>query len=153
MRATIAPSPASLKRLGRYSLSRSAICFLVLAYVGCNRQPFDYLPVSGRITYEDGTPLPVDGTLRLTFYSDAPPVDDKLHPRPGTAFPDENGEFSKAMTMRPGDGLVPGTHHVTVGYMGRTTKGIVPDDYTLKGQSPIVVDTAHQPFDIKIPRP
>ena len=153
MSATIALSPASLNSLGRYSVSRSAICFLVLAYLGCNRQPFDYVPVSGRITYEDGTALPVDGTLRLTFYSDAPPIDDKLHPRPGTAFPDQNGEFSKAMTMRPGDGLVPGTHQVTVGYMGRATKGILPDEYTLKGQSPIVVDTAHQPFDIKIPRP
>ena len=126
----------------------------VLGCIGCGSgQPFDYVPVSGRITYEDGTPLPVDGTLRLTFYSDAPPVDDKYFPRPGSAFPDKTGTFSKAMTMRPGDGLVPGTHHVTVGYMGRSPDGIVPEEYSLKNKTPIVVDTSQLPFDIKIPRP
>jgi hypothetical protein len=89
----------------------------------------------------------------LAFYSDAPPVDGKFHPRPGSAFPDAEGNFSEAMTRRPGDGLILGTHHVTILYMGRDTRGIVPDEYTLKGKTPIVVDTAEQPFEIKVPRP
>lgn len=149
-----APSPALLQDNLRFGVWNQGLLLVVLVCVGCDSgQPFDYVSASGRITYEDGTPLPIDGTLRLTFYSDAPPVDDKFYPRPGTAFPDQNGNFSKAMTMRPGDGLVPGTHRVTVGYMGRSTTGVVSDEYTLKNKTPIVVDTSQQPFDIKVPRP
>ena len=130
------------------------VLLALLVVVGCDSgQPFDYVSVSGRIAYEDGTPLPADGTLRLTFYSDVPPVEGKYFPRPGTAFPDKDGNFSEATTMRPGDGLVPGTHHVTVGYMGRSPYGIVPEECTLKKRTPLVIDTSKQPLDIKIPRP
>lgn len=150
----LATSPALLQINHRFGICYLGMLLGVLACVGCDDgQPFDYVSISGRITYEDGETLPVDGTLRLTFYSDAPPVDERFYPRPGTAFPDENGDFSEAMTMRPGDGLIPGTHHVTVGYMGRSTEGILPEEYTLKKKTPLVVGTSQQPFDIKIPRP
>jgi hypothetical protein len=149
-----ASSPALMQHNHRIGVCNQGLLVVVLACVGCNSgQPFDYVPISGRITYEDGTTLPIDGTLRLTFYSDAPPVDGKYHPRPGSAFPDQNGDFADAMTMRPGDGLTSGTHRVTVGYMGRSATGIVPDECTLKNKTPIVVDTSQQPFEIKIPRP
>ena len=128
--------------------------FCLHTCAGCGSdEPFRMVPVTGSITYEDGTPLPIDGTLRLTFYSDAAPVDNKFRPRPGSAFPDEKGNFSEAMTRRPADGLVVGIHHVTVGYMGRSTAGIVSDEYTLKDQTPLIVDTNRQPFEIKVPRP
>ena len=147
-------STTSLRSIYRIGVWNLGAFLVVLGCIGCGSgQPFDYVPVSGRISYEDGSPLPVDGVLRLTFYSDAPPVDDKYFPRPGSAFPDKTGSFSKAMTMRPGDGLVPGTHHVTIGYMGRSTDGVIPQEYTLKNKTPVVVDTSQLPFDIKIPRP
>ncbi len=123
-----------------------------VAVAGCDSRPFVYTPISGQITYEDGEPVPVDGGLRLTFYSDAPPVDGKVYPRPGSAMPDKEGKFTP-MTMRPGDGLVKGTHRVTVSYMGRDATGRIPKAYTLKDQTPLIVDTEVRPFDIKIPRP
>ncbi len=124
------------------------------ALVGCgDSKPFKFVKSSGTIVYEDGTPLPVDGTLRLTFYSQAAPVDGKYQPRAGTAFPDESGAFSETMTLRPGDGLIAGVHRVTIGYMGRTTDGIVGEQYTLKTKTPIEVDTAQQPFEIRVPKP
>jgi hypothetical protein len=128
------------------------LAVVVMAAAGCDRSPFAYAPISGRITYEDGTPLPTEGALRLTFYSDAPPVDGKFYPRPGSAMPDKDGNFVP-MTMRPGDGLVKGTHRVTVSYMERDTKGLVPKEYTLKDKTPLVADTEQKPFELKIPRP
>jgi hypothetical protein len=67
-------------------------------------------------------------------------------------MPDKEGKFTP-MTMRPGDGLVKGTHRVTVSYMGRDATGRIPKAYTLKDQTPLIVDTEVRPFDIKIPRP
>ena len=130
-------------------------CFTLVVFssLGCgSSEPFDYVPSSGRISYEDNTPLPIEGTLRLTFYLDAPPVDGKFFARPGAAIPDKDGNF-EAMTLHPGDGLVPGKHNVTVSYMGRSTNGIIPKTYTLKNETPLEVDTSQQPFDIKIPKP
>lgn len=130
-----------------------AVVSQLLAVMGCSNEPFKMKRVSGRITYEDGTPLPTDGVLRLTFYSDQSAVDGKFHPRPGSAMPNAEGYFTEAITRRPGDGLVTGTHQVTIGYMGRDTKGIVPDEYTIKGKSPLSVDTSEQPFELRVPRP
>ncbi len=139
---------------GDYPRAAASGCLAIVVMVatGCDSRPFAYAPISGQITYEDGTPLPTEGALRLTFYSDAPPVDGKLYPRPGSAMPDKDGKF-EPMTMRPGDGLVRGTHRVTVSYMARDTKGLIPKEYTLKDQTPLVVDTEQKSFEIKIPRP
>jgi hypothetical protein len=40
-----------------------AICWLVFLSTGCggSGSPYDYVPVSGKVTYEDGTPLPIGG--------------------------------------------------------------------------------------------
>ncbi len=134
-------------------IASAGFAMLLVAVVsGCSDEPFDYIRAKGRITYEDGAPIPTEGGLRLTFYSEAPPVDGKYFPRPGSAMPDANGDF-ETMTMRPGDGLVPGRHQVTVSYMSRSTKDVLPTEYTLKGKTPLVIDTAELPLEIKIPRP
>ncbi len=54
--------------------------------------PFSYVKVSGKIAYEDGTPIPAGGMeLRFTAL-DAPKLD-KAYPRPAIARVNEKGEF------------------------------------------------------------
>ena len=43
-------------------LKRLTVVGLALACAGCSDgNPFDYVPVSGRLMYEDGTPIPAGG--------------------------------------------------------------------------------------------
>jgi hypothetical protein len=40
------------------SMWKRVIALFLLCLVGCgDGNPFDYVPVSGRLTYEDGTPI------------------------------------------------------------------------------------------------
>lgn len=127
---------------------------LLLACAGCGpAAPFDYIPVSGRLTYEDGAPIPTRG-IRLTFETlDVKPVGD-MFPRPGDAEVDEEGNFALATSHKYGDGLVPGKHKVAIFY-ATDAKGnlLIPKEYSRPETTPIVVDTANLPMEIKVPRP
>ena len=136
---------------------RSSSVLLVLAAccsLGCgSSSPFDYIPVSGKITYDDGTPIPASG-IRLGFRAiDAKPVGD-AYPRPAEAVVDAQGNFGSATSYKPNDGLVPGKHKVTIAY-ATDAKGklLVAKEYTDGATTPLVVDTASLPLDIKVPRP
>ena len=131
--------------------------FLILVLAGCGSpEPFELVKVSGRITYEDGTLIPTEGNyVRLTFYSQAPPLDAKTHPRPGTAEVDLlDGTFTCATTHRWGDGLTAGKHKVVVSttVLQQLPKG-VPPEYNDPNRTPLEVDTAQQPFELKIRKP
>jgi hypothetical protein len=109
--------------------------------------------VSGRLTYEDGTPIPAGG-IRLGFsVQGVEPVDGK-YPLPGEALVDAEGNFSKATTYRPGDGLIPGKHRVAIHY-ATDAKGklLIPKEYAHPSTSPLTVNTANLPLEIKVPRP
>jgi hypothetical protein len=121
---------------------------------GCGSgEPFDYIPVSGTVAYEDGTPIPASG-LQLRFDSlDAKPVGE-FHPLPGKAIVDSSGAFAQVTTHKFGDGLVPGKHKVSFAY-ATDAKGklLVPEEYTHPSTTPLVVDTDQLPLEIKAPRP
>src|SRR5690242_2138194 len=72
-------SPSMPNRRTRY-----ALLFLLAFIAGCGSgSPYKYTKVSGKVTYEDGSPIP--GGLRLRFEAlDAPAVE-KAHPRPAIA--------------------------------------------------------------------
>lgn len=135
--------------------SISAPCGAILvcmSLVGCGSGgPFDYTKVSGKITYEDGTPIP--GGCRLFFTAEnAAPVGN-AHPRPGMAIVNDKGEFDCVTSYKYGDGLIKGKHKVSIQAANeRDAKPVVSKEY-MGDQSPLEVDTADSPFDIKVPKP
>jgi hypothetical protein len=123
----------------------------VVFFTGCGSQsPFEYIPVSGKVTYEDGSPVTVG---KVFFVPDAPPKDG-MHPRTATADLNADGTFSSVTSYKPGDGLVPGKHKVAIMFAEDANgKLLVAKDYTSFATSPLVVDTADAPFEIKVPKP
>jgi len=130
------------------------ILFCFAACLGCGSgEPFDYLPVKGKLTYEDGNPLPVDGIVLEFIALDVEP-NEKSYPRPGSSKLNEQGEFACATSYKYGDGLVPGKHKVAI-YYATDDQGnlLIPKEYTHITTTPLTVDTAETPFEIKVPKP
>jgi hypothetical protein len=122
---------------------------------GCRREPFEHVRVCGTVTYEDGSPIPVE-VLRLLFTPQAQPLDAKTHPRPGWAEVDvATGAFHSATTRKVGDGLVRGKHKVTLSGAGGSelSRSLVPPEYQDYAGTPLEVDTNQQPFELKVRRP
>jgi hypothetical protein len=121
---------------------------------GCGSgEPFDYVPVQGKLTYEDGQLIPAAGIVLQFETQDAKPVNG-MHPRPAQASVDAQGVFTQATSHKFGDGLIPGKHKVAI-YYATDAKGrlLVPKEYTHLGTTPLVVDTGDGSMDIKVPRP
>jgi hypothetical protein len=125
---------------------------LAVVCIGCGSAgPFEYVPVSGQVTYEDGSPIPAG--VRLIFVSqDAVPVG-TAHPRPGMANTDDGGRFDNVTSYKYGDGLVPGKHKVVIQGTASEGKLVVPKAYTTSEETPLVIDTADAPLQITVPRP
>ena len=128
---------------------------LIFALAGCSGEPFKHVQVSGKVTYEDGTVIPVS-VMELTFQPQAAAVDAQTHPRPGHADVDvATGEFARATTRKPGDGLVAGRHKVKITAYDDTQQisRAIPAEYTDISTTPIELDTGDQPWNITIKRP
>jgi hypothetical protein len=125
---------------------------LACAMSGCGSDsPFDYVPVQGRVTYEDGSLIPC--SFQLRFQSLAPPIG-TAHPRPAMAEVKTDGTFDVVTSYKYGDGLVPGKHKVVIAYA--TDAGgrlLVPEEYTTVLSTPLEIDTANSPLEIKVPKP
>lgn len=139
-------------------LKRAVLLLAAATCLGCgDGNPFDYVPVSGKLTYEDGTPIPAGGIELQFFAQDAKPVNG-AHPRQAGAKVDASGSFANVTSYKYGDGLVLGKHKVAIDY-ATDAKGkfLVPKEYTHGGTTPLIVeiteDSAETPLDIKVPRP
>jgi hypothetical protein len=134
-------------------LRSTAILALALC-LGCGSgEPFDYIPVTGKLSYEDGSTIPAQGIVLQFIAQDVKPIDG-MHPRPATASVNGQGEFNEATSHKFGDGLVPGKHKVALMYATDANgKLLVPVDFTHAGTTPLVVDTATLPLDIRVPKP
>ena len=120
-----------------------------MSCIGCGSGgPFDYVPVSGTVKYEDGTPFPADG-IQLRFDAQDAPKVENAFPRPGLARLNAQGEFDSVTSYKYGDGLIPGKHKVAI-EAGPT---VVAKEYSSIATTPLVVDTNDAPFDIKVPKP
>jgi hypothetical protein len=130
------------------------VAFVVVPCAGCgDGGPFQYIPVHGKLTYEDGQPLPAGGVVLQFLSQDAQPVDG-MHPRPGSADVDAQGVFTAATSLKYGDGLIPGKHKVALFYAtDKSGKLLVPREYTSFATTPLVVDTGDGNIEIKVPRP
>ncbi len=127
---------------------------LVAVCVGCGGSaPFEYIPVSGQLTYDDGSSIPAPG-MKLQFEPLDAPVVEGFHARTATADLNAEGEFNEATSYKYGDGLIPGKHKVAIGYANdKAGNLLVPKSATNLGSTEIIVDTANLPLDIKVPKP
>jgi hypothetical protein len=133
-----------------------AAAALSLAHAGCSGSgsPFESVPVSGKVTYEDGSPIPVPG-MTLFFHSMEPPRDG-MHPRPATVGVGADGTFKDITTYKPADGLVLGKHKVSlVAQKGEKLTNQIPMEYALPDKTPLVVEITEsgQFLEIKVPKP
>jgi len=131
--------------------------FLVVlaAAVGCKREPYACVPVSGKVTYDDGSLIPAD-KIRIKFLSQATPSDPKLHPREGAAKVNvKTGAFDWAMTYTAKDGIIQGEHKVLIeGFVGDEMRfDIVPAEYADPRKTPLTVNTSESPFELKVRKP
>ncbi|MCA9187407.1 MAG: hypothetical protein R3E01_19000 [Pirellulaceae bacterium] len=151
-------TPTSLPRdacvaMGRQYLLVRGIALLVLSVTiaGCgDGNPFRQVPVTGKITYDDGSLIPAK-SIRIEFQSLTPPKDGKS-PRPASALVNvQDGTFAEVTTYKYNDGLVVGEHQVSILVAGKPN--LIPPEYAEINTSPLTIDTGDVPLHIKIPRP
>ena len=124
--------------------------------LGCSGgDPFRYVKVSGKVTYEDGSFIPAE-RITLTFVPQAQGIDAKTQPHTGTAEVNvADGSFDAVTSHRFGDGLVAGRHKVLVTALGEheMPSNAVPADYGDLGRTPLEVDTSESPFALQVRKP
>lgn len=132
------------------------VSILSIAVAGCSGtgSPFQSVPVSGKVTYEDGSPIPVPG-MTLYFFCQEPPKEN-MHPRPASVGVGSDGTFEKVTTYKYADGLVLGKHKVAVVCQenGKPSAKI-PKGYEIPLKTPLMVEVTQsgQFLEIKIPKP
>jgi hypothetical protein len=142
---------------GNIPMSKAAawsIVLVVMGLVGCgDSAPFSYVPVAGRVTYEDGTPIPASG-MKLQFEPLDVQTVNGMHPRIATADLDAEGRFANATSHKYGDGLVPGKHKVAIGYAtDKNGKLLIPKEDASLAETKLIIDTANLPLEIKVSKP
>ena len=126
----------------------------LLAVVGCGSgEPFDYVKVSGKVSYEDGMLIDADRVTVVFIPLDAPATEGSK-PRSGMAEVNvSDGTFDSATSHRYGDGILAGRHRVLIVALGaRQELGILPPEYSDSEKTPLEVDTADSPFHFKVKR-
>ncbi|HEY4233634.1 MAG TPA: hypothetical protein VGM76_09415 [Lacipirellulaceae bacterium] len=132
------------------------IGLLVGLLTGCGSGggPFSYVPVSGKVTYDDGSSIPVGG-MKVYFHSLDPPSGE-AHVPPGIASAGPNGAFENVTSHKYGDGLIKGKYKVTLvcEEAGKLTTKI-PKDYERPDTTPLHVEITEsgQVLEIKVPKP
>lgn len=88
---------------------------ILMGALGCgDGAPFDIIPVTGKVTYEDDSLIPAARVV-VSFNPQVDPLDKKTYPRPGVAEVNvKDGTFSEVTTWKYGDGVIVGTQKVTV---------------------------------------
>lgn len=140
--------------IGSWRPTRVCFALGIIVLAGCGSGgPFEYIPVRGKVSFEDGAVIPAGGIL-LQFKSiDAKPVGE-LMPRPAQAQVDAEGVFTCATSHKYGDGLVPGKHKVALQFATDATgKLLIPQDYASLATTPLVIETGDGVIEVKVPRP
>lgn len=123
--------------------------------LGCRKDPYPCVKVSGKVTYEDGSLIPAE-RIRIQFVSQTPPIDPKTTPKTGTAEASKStGIFDSATTFVPGDGIIVGEHKVVIQCIrkGLLTHDLVLEEYSDLAKTPLVVRSGESPFDFKLRKP
>ncbi len=125
-----------------------ALLTFTLTFCGCGSS--EYVKISGRVTYEDGSLIPGE-RIELVFYpgevvrTESVADGSKKSPRPGRAAVNSgDGTFDTVTTLRYGDGIMPGKYRVVV------QGGGIPREYTSASTTPLIVDTKDSPFTLLV---
>lgn len=123
---------------------------------GCgSKSPFEQVQVSGTLAYEDGTLIPAEMII-LKFEPLAPPLDDKTFPPAGMSYVNvSNGKFDVVTSYKYADGLVRGEHRVLVAASSASgeSTSLVPPEYLDSERTPLLIDTADSPLNLRVRKP
>lgn len=118
--------------------------------------PFGYVQVSGKVTYEDDSLIPAH-RIAVMFNPQAAPLDPKTYPRPGMAEVNgTDGSFDTVTSHKYGDGIVPGKHTVLIRAFDEQDQQIyvVPSEYSDAATTPLEIDTDQTTiFNFKVKKP
>ncbi len=125
---------------------------------GCGeKSPYTVVPVSGKVTYDDGTPIP--GTdIQIVFVPQAQPINPKEYPRRayGTVSRSD-GRFDQMTTNQFGDGVTVGPQKVMVISLNEQGKpsGAVPAQYADPVETPLTADVTSggSPYAFQVAKP
>jgi hypothetical protein len=127
--------------------------------MGCGSDvPFDFVPVHGKVTYEDGSRIEADSIL-VTFNPILTEEKGRMVPPGGqTQVNVQDGTFSAVSSHRKDDGVAVGRHKVVVvsfkkGANGTTAPSTaVPPAYRNVSSTPLEVEVqSHDQFlDLKV---
>ena len=133
-----------------------AVSALLGSYLTGSAEPFRYRPVSGQVTYADGTILPAEG-LQIVFYPQNVATDVRNRARAGRAVVDgRTGMFSSVTSRKAKDGLLRGRHKVTLHLPEAASEqlGQVFDpEYSDVSRTPLSIDVTTVPIVISIEKP
>jgi hypothetical protein len=128
---------------------------MLAAVVGCKKQPFSCVPVSGKVMYEDGSLIQAE-RIRVKFISQAQSADPHIAPREGAADVDgKTGTFDWVTTYVPKDGIIPGEHKVVIQCFtgSRLRTDLVGEEYSNSTKTPLIVQSSQSPFELKVRKP
>jgi len=154
-----ARSPSGLRQRCRLLLGTLALAALA-ALGGCGSEPFSFIPVSGKITYADGSLIPGDRIIvRLVPVQAQTVGKDTAGNATGYVDP-KDGTFPGVTTHKYLDGVVPGRYKVVimataVGPQGERPTGAVPQAYQNAGTTPLEVEvtSSNRYFEWTIEKP
>jgi hypothetical protein len=148
--ARIVPGAAAVG-IRAAALGGLAACLAVVA--GCSGgAPYGVTPVSGTITYEDGSAIPAQSII-LSFRSLEPSKDPKTYPRKGMCLVNPDGSFDYVTTYAHADGAITGRHKVVVGVRDPNADQLVPPEYASEETTPLEVDTRDAPWRLLVAKP
>ncbi len=131
----------------------------IVIALGCGGEsaPFAIVPVSGKVTYKDGSLIPAHRLL-VKFHPQVEAIDAKTHPRYAQAEVDpKTGEFVEATTWKWGDGVIPGAQKVTIESLkkGDSPNGNVAPLYSSVDTTPLTteVKNSNEPFTFEVDKP
>jgi len=146
----------------RFTVRRLALGLLLalglIGLGGCgNGSPYNLVPITAKVTYEDGSPIPGE-IVQVTFYPQVKPLDAKTYPRAASAQADpSDGSVKNITTITTGDGVPMGKQKVTVASVNglQQPTGAVPPEYADAEKTPLVVEVTKrgQHFDLQVPKP
>ena len=148
--------------LSRFQQGLGAVCVLLavvvlLGVAGCGSEPYSMVPVSGTVTYEDGSAIPAS-RIRVVFNPQAEAIDAATHPRPGEANVDmADGTFSQVTSHKFGDGVTVGKHKIQVISLDEMENetDAVPEIYRRVETTPLEfdIDKGSNDIELKIKKP
>ena len=99
----------------RWALRVAGLGLLAVVTAGCGGgSPFEQVPITGKVTYEDGSLIPA-ARISVTFAPQTPSIDRKTHPRPAMAEVNlADGTFKDVTSRKYGDGATVGLNKVLI---------------------------------------